>query len=164
MNLGFDAGELKGIWEIEAALTRDEDQQDYERELAGIDIGRNARFHDTEFVEDRRQGRSGLSGSQRSSAQREVTSRLQAMLAANAGYARLYNDTLGDLGDAEDATDRAITKAEAVLAESQQQLEQTLNRAAKLIDGTRVFRDARGNVLNERGQRGNPHLGFRMAQ
>lgn len=152
LDLGFDTDQLKGIWEIEAALTRDEDRKDYERELAGIDIGRSNRFHGSDFVEDRRQGRNGASGSQRS-AQRELTSRLQAMLAANAGYAKLYNDTLGDLSDAEAATDRAIGKAEAALEEAQQQREQTLRRAAKLPDGTRVFRDARGNVLNEHGER-----------
>jgi cell division septum initiation protein DivIVA len=150
--LGFDKGELTGIWEIEAARTREEDRRDFERELAGIDIGREARFHGTEFVEDRRQSRSGASSTQRSS-QQQYASRLQMLLATNPGYAKLYNDTMGALGDAEAATDRAIAKAQKALDEARQQLEQTLTRAAKLPDGTRVFRDARGNVWNERGQR-----------
>lgn len=75
------------------------------------------------------------------------------LLATNSGYAKLYNDTMGALGDAEAATDRAIAKAQKALDEARQQIEQTLTRAAKLPDGTRVFRDARGNVWNERGQR-----------
>lgn len=149
--LGYDAGELKGIWEIEAARTREEDRRDYEREMAGIDIGRDARFLGTEFVEERRQGRGSASSAQR--AQRDFTSRLQMLLATNAGYAKIYNDTMGALCDAEAATDRAIAKAQKALDEARQQLEQTLTRAAKLPDGTRVFRDARGNVWNERGQR-----------
>lgn len=150
--MGYDTGELKGIWEIEASRTREDDRRDYERELAGIDIGREARFHGTEFVEERRQGRSGASSAQRS-AQQQYASRLQMLLATNPGYAKLYNDTMDDLGDAEAATDRAIAKAQKALQEAQQQLEQTLNRAAKLSDGTRVFRDARGNIWNEHGQR-----------
>ena len=152
MGLAFDKGALTNIWEIEAALTREEDRRDHERELAGIDIGREARFHGTEFVEERRQGKGGASSAQRTS-QQQYASRLQMLLATNPGYAKLYNDTMDDLGDAEAATDRAIAKAQKALQESQQQLEQTLNRAAKLADGTRVFRDARGNVWNERGQR-----------
>jgi hypothetical protein len=151
-DLGYDVGELKGIWEIEAARTREDDRRDYERELAGIDIGRDARFHGTEFVEERRQGRSGASSTQRS-AQQQYASRLQMLLATNPGYAKAYNHTMGALGDAEAATDRAITKAQKALEEAQQRLEQTLTRTAKLSDGTRVFRDARGNVWNERGQR-----------
>lgn len=149
--MGYNVGELKGIWEIEAARTREEDRRDYERELAGIDIGRDARFHGTEFVEERLQGRSGASNSQRS-AQQQYASRLQAMLANDAGYARLHADTMRALGDAEVTTDRAIAKAQKALEEAQQHLEQTLSRAAKLPDGTRVFRDARGNVWNERGR------------
>lgn len=152
LGLGYDKGELTSSWEIEAARTREEDRRDYERELAGIDIGREARFHSTEFVEERRQGRGGSSSASRRD-QREFASRLQMLLATNPGYAKLYNDTMGALGDAEAATDRAIAKAQKALEDAQQQLEQTLSRAAMLPDGTRVFRDAQGNVWNERRQR-----------
>lgn len=150
--MGYDKGELTSQWEIEASRTREDDRRDYERELAGIDIGREARFHGTEFVEERRKGRSGSFSGQRS-AQQQYASRLQILLATNAGYAKLYNDTMGALGDAEAATDRAIVKAQKALEDAQQQLEKTESRAAKLPDGTRVLRDARGNVWNERGQR-----------
>lgn len=152
LGLSYDKGELTRSWEIEVARTREEDRRDYERELAGIDIGREARFHGTEFVEDRRQGRGGASSAQRTS-QQQYASRLQMLMATNAAYAKAYNDTMGVLGDAEDATGRAIVKAEKSLQEAQQQLENTLSRAAKLPDGTRVFRDARGNVWNEHRQR-----------
>ena len=150
--LGYDKGELTSHWEIEAARTREEDRRDYERELSGIDIGREARFHGTEYVEERRQGRSGASNSQRSS-QQQYASRLQMLLATTPGYAKLYDDTIGALGVAEAATDRAIAKAQKATDEARQQLEHTLSRAAKLSDGTRVFRDARGHVWTERGQR-----------
>jgi hypothetical protein len=55
------------------------------------------------------------------------------LLATNAGYAKAYNDTMGALGDAEAATDRAIAKAQKALEEAQQRLEQTLTRTAIAI-------------------------------
>lgn len=149
--MGYDKGELTSHWEIEASRTREEERRDYERELAGIDIGRDARFLGTEFVEARRQGRSGASSAQRSS-QQQYASRLQMLLATNPAYAKLYSDTMGALGDAEAVTDRAIIKAQQALKDAQQQLDRTLNRAAKLSDGTSVFRNLRGEIWNERGQ------------
>ncbi|WP_439543305.1 hypothetical protein [Hyphomicrobium sp.] len=160
--MAYDKGELTNQWEIEAARTREEDRRDNERELAGIDIGREARFHGTEFVEERRQGRSGASSAQRS-AQREFTSRLQMLLATNPGYAALYNDTMGALGDAEDATDRAIVKAEAAHKAAQEKLEQTRSRAAKLpTDDSPVFKDKHGIVRNERGEAVNDDIADRI--
>ena len=150
--MGFDTGELTSIWEIEAARTREQDRQDFERELAGIDIGRTARFHNAEFVEERQQGRSGASTAGRRE-RSEYASRLQMLLATDPVYARLYNDTSHLLDQAEAATDRAIAKAEAALKTAQEQLERTLHRAATLPDGTRVFRDKWGNVWNEARER-----------
>lgn len=137
---------------IAADRQRREDRADYERELAGIDIGRTARYHTAEFVEERRQGRSGASSTHRSS-QREFASRLQMLLSTNAAYAKLYNDTMTTLADAENATDQAIGKAQKAWEEAREQLDRTLSRAAKLPDGTRVFRDARGNIWSEHGAR-----------
>lgn len=149
--MGFESGELTAVWEIEAAQKREEDRQDFARELAGIDVGREARFHSAAFVEERREGRSG--GQSADSRNRsEFASRLQTLLATNPAYAQLYNDTLGDLGAAEAATDRAIAKAEAALKIAQEKLEQTLSRAATLPDGTRVFKDKWGQVWTEHGQ------------
>jgi hypothetical protein len=147
--LGYDAGELKGIWEIEAARTREEDRRDYEREMAGIDIGRDARFLGTEFVEERRQGRGSASSAQR--AQRDFTSRLQMLLATNAGYAKIYNDTMGALCDAEKAADDALEKLEAALSKARRETQHMLERAAKLADGRRVFKDKNGQVWDEHG-------------
>lgn len=133
----------------EAELQRRIDLRDFNDELAGLDI-RAPRFHSAAFIEERREGRSGGRGS---TAQREYASFLQMLLATNAAYARLYNDTLSLLRDAEAATERAIAKAQQALDEARTTLEQTLGRAATLPDGTRVFRDARGQVWTEHGQR-----------
>lgn len=141
--MGYDTGELKAIWEIEAARTREEDRRDYERELAGIDIGREARFHGTEFVEERRQGRGGASSAQRS-AQQQYASRLQMLLATNPGYAKAYNNTMDALGDSEKAADDAIEKLEVALTKARRETQDMLERAAKLPDGRRVFKDKNG--------------------
>jgi hypothetical protein len=148
--LGYDTGELKAIWEIEAARTREEDRRDYERELAGIDIGREARFHGTEFVEERRQGRGGASSAQRS-AQQQYASRLQMLLATNPGYAKAYNNTMDALGDSEKAADDAIEKLEVALTKARRETQDMLERAAKLPDGRRVFKDKNGQVWDEHG-------------
>ena len=150
--MGYDKGELTNHWEIEAARTREDDRRDYERELAGIDIGREARFHGTEFVEERRQGSSGASSAERS-AQREFTSRLQMLLATNPGYAALYNDTMGALGDAEKAADDALEKLEAALTKARRETQNMLERAAKLPGGRSVFKDKDGQVWDEHGER-----------
>ena len=143
--MGYDTGELKAIWEIEAARTREEDRRDYERELAGIDIGREARFHGTEFVEERRQGRGGASSAQRS-AQQQYASRLQMLLATNPGYAKAYNNTMDALGDSEKAADDAIEKLEVALTKARRETQDMLERAAKLPLTPDVRRELRAAV------------------
>lgn len=142
--LTYDITDLR---ESFADAKRRVDLNDFNDEMAGRDNYKIARFLSADQREERKEQRSGHGR------RAEGMSRLQLLLSTNAAYSQLYNETLRDLGDAEDATDRAIAKAEAALAEAQQLLEQTLNRAATLPNGTRVFRDARGNVLNERGER-----------
>lgn len=142
--LTYDITDLR---ESFADAKRRVDLNDLNDEMAGRDNYKIARFLSADQREERKEQRSGHVR------RAEGMSRLQLLLFTNAAYARLYNETLRDLRDAEDATDRAIAKAEAALAEAQQKLEQTLNRAATLPNGTCVFRDAGGNVLTERGER-----------
>ncbi|MCV0370224.1 hypothetical protein [Filomicrobium sp.] len=148
--MSYDTHDLRGIFkEAKRELERREDERDFAAEVSGISNGKAARFLSAEDHEKRRAEHTGEGERRRN----ESFARLQTLLASNAAYARLYNDTMGLLGDAEDATDRAIAKAQAALEEAQAQLEQTVSRAAQLPDGSRVFRDARGQVWNERGER-----------
>lgn len=143
----FNAGELKAIWEIEAARTREQDRQDFERELAGVDIGREARFHGSQFVEERREGRSGSSSTSRRE-QREFTSRLQMLLATNPAYAALHADAVQSWRDTEDAAEEALRQIEAALEEARIEQQKLLERAP-LVEGKRVFRDDDGSVWTD---------------
>lgn len=148
-DLSYDTHDLRAIFkEAKLELERREDERDFAAEVSGISNGKAARFLSAEDREKRKAEHTGEGERRRN----ESFTRLQTLLASNAAYARLYNDTFALLGDAESATDRAIAKAQVALEEAQAQLEQTLSRAAQLPWGTRVFRDARGKVWNERGE------------
>ncbi|WP_072377304.1 hypothetical protein [Hyphomicrobium sp. NDB2Meth4] len=147
--MAYDDSDLRDVFRLaEVELKRREDDADLKAEMAGLPNGKMARFLGEDHRDERRHGRS--SGDARKT---ENLSRLQMLLASNPAYARAYTQTLDELGDAEDATDRAIAKAQADLEAAQAQLQRTLDKAAKLPDGTRVFRDARGEVWNERRER-----------
>lgn len=150
--MGYETGDLRDLFrEAEAELIRREDARDFNAEMAGLDIGRAARFHGSEFVEDRRQGRSGASASRRE--QRENLSLLQMLLGSNPTYAKLYNDTFDALKGAEAAADDALAKLEAAHTKARLDLQDMLDHAARLPDGTRVFKDKHAQVWSEHGAR-----------
>lgn len=150
MGLSYDKGELTRSWEIEAGRTREEDRRDYERELAGIDIGRDARFLGTEFVEDRRQGRSGASNAQRS-AQQQYASRLQAMLANDRAYREAHERAMAAFTNAGNAIDRAIIAGEKLLEKARREIDDYLGSTARLSDGRFVMIDESGEYRDETG-------------
>jgi len=149
--LGFDPTDLRETFRAaELELKRREDERDFNDEMAGRPNSKISRYLSADEREKRQEERRGEHSSRRSA---ENLSRLQLLLASNPAYARLYNNTMDMLGDAEDATDRAIAKAQAALEAAQAKRQETLDRAATLPDGTRVFKDKRGQVWNERGER-----------
>lgn len=121
------------------------DFDDFQNEMNDVDTGRLKRF----LTENQREERGSHRGGGKASA--TAAARLQILLASNPAYARQYNSTFENLRGAENATDRAIAKAIARLEKTQQQLQETLDRAAMLPDGTRVFRDGAGKVWTEKG-------------
>ena len=118
---------------------------DWHREMGGVQTSRLSKHLGEDARETaasaRRGGRSG-----------EVLSALDLALMADPAYAELYDGTFNRLRDAEAATERALMKAEEALAEAKAALDTTLDRAATLEDGTRVFKDAGGKVWTEHGQ------------
>lgn len=153
MVLSFEPRDLQGIFlqaEAELLRRRREDERDFNAEMVGIDNGKLARFLTGEERERRRDERRG-EGSTRS--ERERLSRLQMLLASNPAYAKAYGQTMDSLRGAEEATDRALLKAQARLDEAKRKLQDTLDRAARLPDGTRVFRDKWGQVWTKYGER-----------
>lgn len=121
------------------------DDADLQNEIAGRDTGRQARF----LPEHRRErGESA----RRREASTDALSRLQLLLQSDPAYAALYTETMARLAAAETATEVALEKAEAALAEAEADLETLFENAATLPDGTRIFLDAQGNVVTEDGQ------------
>ncbi|MBU1211057.1 MAG: hypothetical protein KJ587_07275 [Alphaproteobacteria bacterium] len=123
---------------------RREDFDDFHNEMAGRETGRMRRFLSAEAHEERR-GKRGSDG------RAETLSRLQLLLASNPAYARIYQGTFDALRDAEDATERAMARLAAALQTAKTRLQQTRDSAARLPEGTRVFRDKHGRVVTEHG-------------
>ncbi len=124
---------------------RRQDFDDLQNELAGRETGRLERFLSPDERERIRDGKS------KGERQAEAMTRLQWMLANNAEYAALYDDTFDKLREAEQAAERALEKARLALAKAERDLQATLDSAARLPDGTRVFRDEQGRVRTVHG-------------
>ena len=80
-------------------------------------------------------------------------SALDLLLASDPQYAALYNDTLNLLSEAEAEAETSIARGTKALNDAKAALEDTLSRAARLENGTRVFRDENGAVWDGRGNR-----------
>lgn len=131
--------------EIEARAAAERARQltaDYGNENAGRDTGRMARFlpgeaSAQEVAKKRRKERS-----------ERFLNELQRML-ADPAYAKRYHE-FGDLLDR--ATDWAAVRKSTLLsglADARSQIEDMLERAARLEDGRRVFRQSDGSIIDE---------------
>lgn len=120
----------------------DQDFEDLQNEISGRDVGRNTRFinrtDNTVAAAQRRDAKMHM----------QITA-LQAMLQNDPEYAQLYNDTNDLLDRAETAADNAIDQLTQDLSEHEQELNETLENASCLPDGTRVFKDEYGYVWTE---------------
>lgn len=114
---------------------------DLHNEMSGSDVGRIPRFLSEEartLLQEKRNGKS----SRRMSA-------LDMMLLNDPAYAQAYNDTMDFLGRAERVAEQDLSKLETQLAKAETALQSTLDSAATLSDGRKVFRDAEGLVWDE---------------
>lgn len=115
------------------------DFDDLQNEMAGRDVGRIARFlPDNANSADP----SGRSKDERA----ETLTRLQLMLTENPAYAALFEETANILTDAQSRLDVLLERVRAQIGQSTAELEDKLDRAARLPDGTRVFKDQNGQV------------------
>lgn len=143
-DLGFDTTDLRDAF---TEARRREDEKDFHDEMSGRDTYKIARYLSAEQREDRKEHRS-------SQARRaDGMSRLQSLLASNAAYAKLYNGTFENLRGAEIGADAALAELEAAHAKAQQELRDMDERAAKLPDGRRAFKNENGDVVDEHGGR-----------
>ena len=120
-----------------------EERDDLNRELAGIDVGRQKRHLPVTASET-------LAERQKKSEQRATMSALQILL-QNEEYARAFRAFEVQLADADLRLTELHLEAEAILGERGATLDDIRARAGTLADGTRVYRDHSGEVFSESG-------------
>lgn len=129
---------------------RQRDFDDLQNELAGRETGRQERF----FVGD--------DGSPREERKKQgqeqaVRSMLDALL-ADPIYRARYGEVMNRLREAEQATEAALDRISRMMAETQDTIRGMEDQAARLPDGTLVFRDANGVVRRADGSVVEAHL------
>ncbi|MBL1419286.1 MAG: hypothetical protein COC24_002130 [Alphaproteobacteria bacterium] len=127
----------------QAEKRRVQDFDDLQNELGGNDVGRIMRFLSADaraHLIEKRTGKN-LNG----------LNALEIMLLTNPEYARAYEGAMNALEDAEFATERALIKLEAKLETAKAGLQLSLDNAAELTDGTKVFSDKGNKFKNENG-------------
>ena len=134
--------------EIAARQRREFD--DLQNEIAGRETGRRARF-----LKDG-PGSETAKRKERDAQHRELT-RL-AQLLNDPIYRAKYDSVLKLLSDAEQATEAAIDQLNSQIDAAKTELDDMMDNAARLPEGTRVFRDADGVVRREDGSAGENHL------
>jgi len=121
---------------------RRRDFADLQNEQQGLETGRMARFLSGDVRERRKPG------SERRSGERDL-SRLQQLLATNAAYAAAYESTWDALDEAEGKAKAALATLTRKVSADNERLQLIRDTAARLPDGTRVFRDRGGTVWTE---------------
>ena len=121
------------------------DYDDLQREIAGLEVGRQRRFRGDDDQANPR------SKARREARQQAAMTALEQLLATDPHYRALYNQTMDQIRAAETAAERALTEAETARDRVHEDLQDVLDRAARLDDGTRVFRDRDGKVRREDG-------------
>lgn len=129
--------------ESDIAVKRQEDFDDLQRELSGQDVGRIGRFLSEGDVRP--------PDAKRKKAEREHARRTLAMLLEDPIYRARYDDTMAALRRAEAATERVIEELTEQLGVALSALQQIEDNAARLPDGTMVFRDEAGVVRRADG-------------
>ena len=141
MEITRDQKELAGIQRREF--------DDLQNEIAGRETGRRARFL--------RDGPGSESGKKRKRDAQRALTRL-AQLLNDPIYRAKHDRVLQVLSDAERATEAAIDQLNAQIMAAHAELDDMMDRAARLPDGTRVFRDTHGVVRREDGSVVEDHL------
>lgn len=125
------------------------DFDDLQNEIAGRETGRRARFL--------RDGPGSDAAKKKEQETQRALARLAQML-LDPVYRAKYDSVLLVLSEAERATEAAIEHLTDQIQQAQTDLDELLNDAARLPDGTRVFRDANGVVRREDGSVVEDHL------
>ena len=120
------------------------DFDDLQNEIAGLDTGRMKRF-----LPD---GAHSADPNNRSASKRaEALTRLQLMLMENSTYAALFEETATILTDAQSRLDALLERVHTHIEQSTAALDDKLERAARLPDDTKVFKDQSGQIRTQDG-------------
>ncbi|MEM7530473.1 MAG: hypothetical protein AAF416_23055 [Pseudomonadota bacterium] len=121
---------------------RQKDHDDLQNELAGRDTGRMARFLTgaERGPEDLRRKRA-----------REVEQTHLMLALQDPAYRARYEEVSRRLTDAMMATEQALTHLNEQIAVTESELDDVQGAAARLPDGSRVYRDEAGAVRRENG-------------
>ncbi|MEM6275387.1 MAG: hypothetical protein AAF714_00440 [Pseudomonadota bacterium] len=125
-----------------------QDRDDLNNEMAGRETGRMRRFLPEDDLSPE--------GIRRKAAKERFTRLMQLLL--DPGYRALHATALGALTEAEQATEAALATLAKQAAEAEAAIEHLERQAARLPDGTRVFRDAAGRARQEDGSIVDPLL------
>ena len=124
-----------------AETRRQQDLDDYNHEISGIDVGRIGRFLSPEarlLLIEQRTGK----------ASKRLTA-LDLALLNNTQYAKIYTRAMDELQTAEQATESALEKALKQSDHLKTQLSKTMHKAKALPSGSKVFKDKHGTVWSE---------------
>lgn len=119
---------------------------DLANERMGIENGRAPRFLNA----DTRDQRDPEAKAKRET---ERITHLLRELMKDPVYAALYNQTMDQLNEAEQALEKALMDANSILNQAKDDLQDILDQAATLRNGVPVFKDANGEIWSEDGER-----------
>lgn len=117
---------------------------DYHNEMGGRDVGRISRFLPASAS-------GGTAGDRRKAEREQAMNRLQLLLLNDPAYAAQYRDTQEALQDAQARLDEMLDQVRQLLNAAETELQETLDQAARLEDGRRVFKDQSGAITFEDG-------------
>lgn len=132
MTTSFDPEDAKRV------AARQQDFDDLQNELAGRETGRQERF----FPAD---DRSPKDQRRKHESEQAVRTALDVLL-ADPIYRARYDEAMTRLRDAEQTTEAALDRIAQMIGETEETIRDMEDRAARLPDGTMVFRDANGVV------------------
>jgi len=125
-----------------------EDFDNLQHTLSGVETGHQSRHGLTNDTNG-----SVSSGGKRKSVTQQLQETLDWLLLNDPIYRQAYDSAWSALNEAETAAENALEAALLALEDAQENLDGILSRAAQLSDGTRVFKDANGDVWTEHGMR-----------
>ncbi len=121
-----------------------QDFDDLQNEMAGRDVGRISRFLNAD-------ARDAKSDDKRRSERETALTNLQIMMMNDPAYAALYRDTARTLHETQTFLDQSLEQVQAAKLETQAAMADALDKAARLPDGTQVFKDREGQVRQTDG-------------